>query len=355
MKGRELRVEDLLVPKILAYLGELDQPRLATSEGESTIALHPVVRSMFHPLAGPQLMFGIMARTAILFVVDHDEFETAVASAGAAPVMPELPPLPYPRVAVECAEDATWALGSAPDHHAADLEAIAISETSQGERWEVCLLLRPPISSEEQLDALRSAAQGAARDRKAAEEIMRAYGQHVALFTLDRGGAVTMFSGGQNGETWLPRMDELQTEDDLQRAFDKVRGKLPSLDEMTVRYEPDDPRAISLRALPIEFAQLANARGVTVEHVSVPRAQRRRFERKRLVHPRVYFVKIGEASDDHAGHGDREYHCRWLVRGHWVRPNGKPKHWRRAHIRGPAGAPWKGRPVYVTAAVTDAA
>lgn len=41
----------------------------------------------------------------------------------------------------------------------------------------------------------------------------------------------------------------------------------------------------------------------------------------------------------------REYKYRRMVRGHWRRLPEKSM-WIKAYIKGPAGAPWKGRPVY---------
>lgn len=353
MTGKLPRVEDLLLPKILHALGELEAARLPVHEVETRIALNPLMRAMFNRALAPQLMFGMMTRASVLFVVDHEEFAQAVGSSQAAdgaPLTPELPPLPYPRIAVECAEDATWALGTpGGGEHAADLELFAINETEQGERWAVALLVRNAISDNEQLEVMRRA-QLAANTRAATELLAEEYGQRVLLFELLRDGTVIVFGGVDLKGTPPPYEGMTPSQLDAWAAQATAAGVHP----VERRHEPDDPFAVATRTWPIEFAHLVNARGVNVGEVIVPRGQRRRFQRKRLVHPRVYFVVIGgEDDDERQGHSEREYHCRWLVRGHWRRFKSGERTWVRPYIKGPAGAPWRGRPVYVTTAATE--
>jgi len=108
---------------------------------------------------------------------------------------------------------------------------------------------------------------------------------------------------------------------------------------------------------PAGIAQLIDVVGSVHEVVPLPRATRRRFERRyRGAHPAVYFVNLRTAGDPlEIGHGESHYRHRWLVRGHYRRQNngrfsvpGKGTcTWVRPYVKGPVGAPWKGRPVYV--------
>lgn len=313
--GRKVRVEDLVFPGLVQFVGEV----LQKDEAAVRPTLNPLVKMMANEHVGAVITFAAMARTATLFLVDHTEFVEAVSSAGEPPLEVGLPPLPYPRIAVECLEDATWAMHGPDGEHHSDLELFMIHEADRGERWDVVLLLKDPqLEPGQRTNA------------------------HLLIYSIEPDGSCTTFTRGPDaGE--VGDLDELLI--DPERLGDLYEKNLME----PVSLPADNPIAKTWRKLPIEFAHLANARGVTIEPVDIPRPQRRRFQRAtKYVHPQIYFVKIGgELVESYPGHGDREYHCRWLVRGHWVRPKNKPKHWRRAHIRGPAGAPWRGRPVYV--------
>jgi hypothetical protein len=79
-------------------------------------------------------------------------------------------------------------------------------------------------------------------------------------------------------------------------------------------------------------------------------APRRRFE------SRVYDVSIATATGDAKDETGRHLSVRFLVRGHWRVSHAeharyidaKEAHcvWVAAYVKGPPGAPWKGRPVY---------
>jgi hypothetical protein len=104
--------------------------------------------------------------------------------------------------------------------------------------------------------------------------------------------------------------------------------------------------------LPVEAIHLINAKGVTTEERLAPRAERRRFVRgikaKRVpTYPTVFVVTIGGEKPEpgESENVDRVYTCRWLVRGHWRQLKSK-RTWVRSHIKGPAGAPWRGYATY---------
>lgn len=317
------RAENLLLPKLLEVLGQIEQmktPRLPTDEATTTQVLSPLLQALMHAESGPQVVFGLMARSAALFLVDDEEFAQAVVSAGPAPRI-ELPPLPYPKIAVECSEDATFPLQGDDGAHTYDLEIFSMNETIQGERWDVCYLLRVAGTYDNPE-------------------------QTILMFEVYRDGSVVRHGAGTVPRP-IVRPDHIWNTDQLAGFADQLEAM--GMDELFKRdyHAPDSSVAISLRSTPLEFAHLVNARGVTTEQVSLPRAQRRRLDRFKISHPSVYFVQIGEASESHPGSGDREYHHRWLVRGHWRHFSRGGRTWVRPYIKGPAGAPWKGRPVYV--------
>jgi hypothetical protein len=232
-----------------------------------------------------------------------------------------LPPLPFPRIVSECSENVTWGIGADNDWQW-DLELFMVNERVQGEHWDVCMLLR----------------------RAGTEDDPE---QHLWLYEVLKDGSCVVHRRGDAHPT-LDRFFAAETRAELEAALDELRETDLSKTMITEELASDDAYAIAARTFVIEFAHLINARGVTVEHQSISRSQRRRFERRRIVHPQVYFVFIDDGEIEmHEGRSDREYHCRWLVRGHWRHFQSGNRIWIRPYIKGPAGAPWKGRPIYV--------
>lgn len=99
----------------------------------------------------------------------------------------------------------------------------------------------------------------------------------------------------------------------------------------------------------VELVHLVTARGVSVERIIAPRATRRRFARETgTEYPEFHFVNIRDAGEKETGDGSgRTYQCRWVVRGHWRHLASGKTTWVTSHIKGPAGAPWRGTPIYV--------
>lgn len=312
--GRKVRVEDLMFPGLVKLVGEV----LAKDEAGTTPTLHPLLPMMMHKQVGAAITFATLARTATLFLVDHQEFAEAVTSAGESPPEVGLPPLPYPRVAVECLEDATWQMLDQDGGHGYDLELFFINERQRGRQWDVVLLTRE-AATQEDIDERRVNA-------------------NLVIYGIEPDNSVTA----------MTNMDVTAAEIAEALESPEKSAELNSRLLPPMVYPADHPLARAWRKIPVEFAHIVNARGVTVEPVDVPRAQRRRFQRNKLVHPQLYFVKIGgELVESYPGHGNREYHCRWLVRGHWRHLTSGERTWVRPYIKGPAGAPWRGRPVYV--------
>lgn len=79
------------------------------------------------------------------------------------------------------------------------------------------------------------------------------------------------------------------------------------------------------------------------------RASRRRIEKQGKTPPPIRVIALRHAAGSHSGDGSgREWHHRWIVRGHWRmaacgegRQQRRPV-WVSAHVKGPADAPMIG-------------
>jgi hypothetical protein len=117
-------------------------------------------------------------------------------------------------------------------------------------------------------------------------------------------------------------------------------------------------RMVLMALLPEMLIQVLHTLGVVTEPTQLPRPRRREFRnRYGYEHPVPYRVHVRSVPEPKQGKGDREYHHRWLVRGHY-RKHERGTHfvrgkgvctWVRPYVKGPNGAPWKGRPIYTTA------
>jgi len=256
-------------------------------------------------------------RSSILHVVSANETTKVLQSAGEYP-MPELPPLPYPRVAIEAEEQNGWLVATEQNKYYS-VYAIFISEREQGKTWD-CLWYwgdayeyDRPYNDDEQYVPYVAWTIRANPEAKAGFDVAGAYENHPSNDT-------TMVS--------------------------------PKAAHVLVKFA-------------VELAQIISADKIPHEPiVPVSRQQRRQWKAKHPYvittdKPRVYYVNLhaaGETSHEE-GDGSRVYHVRWLVRGHWRHIKGgrtrdgkrvfaKKSTWVKAHVRGPVGAPWKGRPIY---------
>jgi hypothetical protein len=126
-----------------------------------------------------------------------------------------------------------------------------------------------------------------------------------------------------------------------------AEGRIVFHDDVSA--EPYDSPGHSL--LPACLVELITVEGVRHQSVAIPRGHRRAHERKYTERPaEAYFVDLRTTGDPgkSARTGEREYRYRWFVRGHWRRLGPHRRTWVRPHVKGPAGAPWKGRPTYIT-------
>lgn len=322
MKRPRVDYDNLIIPRAVAMMEQLTKPQQApVDEATTSIALNPLLLDILSDgRSGPWRLFGIMARTSILFLIDGEEFDQAFRSTEEAPVLPELPPLPYRRIAVEAIQDMVWPLGDINGNHAMDVEAFLISEEREGEEWFVVMLMReagPP---------------GVWRPQTPS---------YLHVYTLRRDGSVVAHSA-----RGAPNNDQLR-----QLASGEISSEDFHVSWESSTIPTGDPRGLARWVIPVEAAHFINARGVTVDEHGIDRAERRRAQRDGWRYPTTYLVYIGDGTgeDVERGRSDRVYHCRWMVRGHW-RHYPDHKTWIRPYIKGPAGAPWRGRPIYVAPA-----
>jgi hypothetical protein len=258
-------------------------------------------------------VFVGLLRTAGFFLLDKDEALPALRSDPPhADEMPDFPPLPFPRIWIETRDQ----FGPTPmlvyegegDEDDLNILGIGIIEREPGRVWDVLT----PFEFQP-------------RDGNEPSQMA------VIGHTITPGG----FADDVDRSTWS---------------------------DLDAEGEVTDPAA-AIIGLAITAAHLITAERIPQVEIPVARPQRKRWERElkreRFVEgPRVYFVDLKAAGEDENAEGyggTREYKVRWIVRGHYYKhPNGKfdiPDKgrcfWRRAYVKGPAGAPWKGRPVYV--------
>jgi hypothetical protein len=111
-------------------------------------------------------------------------------------------------------------------------------------------------------------------------------------------------------------------------------------------YDPHNKAMTAWRA--ILLVQMIDVLGARQVPLQVPRPHRRAYERRYgAAHPSVYFVDLRQTGESKIGSGDRQYHHRWLVRGHWRHFADGRRTWVRPYVKGPVGAPWRGRPIYL--------
>lgn len=131
-----------------------------------------------------------------------------------------------------------------------------------------------------------------------------------------------------------------------------------SRDRVTALPADEKLQAAWALRLPVLLVHLVNVLGARHEPVPQPRARRRELARRWKVAAPVYLVNLRSAGESTPASGDPKvvYTCRWIVRGHYRRDaRGKHVHpdkglcvWVPSHVKGPPGAPWKGRAVHHT-------
>lgn len=148
---------------------------------------------------------------------------------------------------------------------------------------------------------------------------------------------------------------------DLQMAPDSAEGMfvMPDADD-DAKAESETAYRGAMATWALVLADIVTARNVDRREVPFGRKTRKQLQRAApggRFAPRLYNVSIATATDDPLDETHRSLSVRFLVRGHWRVSkalhakwiDSKEAHcvWVAAYVKGPAFAPWKGRPVYV--------
>lgn len=267
-------------------------------------------------------VFLTVLRTGSIFILDEDEALPAISSL--APEMAAFPPLPFTRIWIEL---------RGADGNAAP---FASYERNNGD----------PVGEAD------AALNGQSLQILGTGLVEVVQGQVWDL--------LTPFALVRRGE--LPPLYSVIGHRLTPKGFTEEDFKSASavLGEAAVRTQE------AILSLAVTAAHLIVAENVPHEEYILPRHQRRRMEREwnpyKTYKPKIYFVNLKAAGEKRKRNpggvpGYREYHSRWLVRGHWRqypdklgvggrRWSGK-RVWVKPYVKGPAGAPWRGRPIYV--------
>jgi len=297
-------IDDLVVPGLYKIYTEKQWP---VDEATVEKCLDPSQPFRHHKSSrwlqpSHEQIVGIL-RTSILHVVSARETTPVLMSAGEYP-MPELPPLPYTRIAIEAEEQMGWTVLTEGGQELA-VYAMFLSEREQGRVWD-CLWYW-----------------GDANDYDRPYNDDERYVPYLAWTIRSNPGEKFQVSGAYEGHP----------------------GNTEAIGEGPAKV---------LAKFAIELAQIISADKVPHEPIGfVSRQQRRHWKRKHPYvvtadKPRVYYVNLHAAGDTshEKGDGSRVYHVRWLVRGHWRHYTNGRTTWIKAYVKGPVGAPWKGRPIY---------
>jgi hypothetical protein len=283
--------------------------------------------------------FQAVLRTGGIYMVGREVQQAFYSSA---PHLDEYPPLPYHRVWVEARHEdgypvPLWSTLMVERSSVLFALGIAIVEREQGAMWDVLV----PMASDPHLG--REVVESNSYDGEFDPGIFSPEIAHVVAFRFKAG------EGMQQASYY---------------GWANPAGDV----EWDANGDPLDPDAEASTSS--EFEDWVEGWAVTAAHVIVAdrvphvpvrldRAQRRRITRRAPHYgASIYFVDLAASGDVEPGASDRQYHVRWLVQGHWRRnPSGttfvKRKgcvcSWVKPYVKGPAGAPWKGRPIYMKA------
>lgn len=265
-------------------------------EQEKLIPHEVVVRIVDAGLYDPEIssFASTLLRTAAVFVLPYADV-SALMTSGAFVAGDPLPRLPHTRVLFEWIE--SWDAVERPrivdtDGVVHALDAIGVVERVAGDYWDICLYLGDP---------------------------------------------------DEPGKPQATRRFECRYQDGTY-ALTQLTEHSDSAHDVVAQ-----AATIEL-SITIVAAYAVDIVGGRHTPIFLSRAERRRHERRFGVRaPMIYRVDLAGAGDQKEGVSDRLYTCRWLVRGHWRHLPDGSKTWVRSYVKGPAGAPWKGKPIHVAA------
>lgn len=321
-------------PKLLhSWGGDI----LSASEAITRMAINPLWR--FDDPMRDRRIYGAkhiqtvssIIRTGSLFVFARDDIPPPEDKHQS----PEyLPPLPFPRMWLEIANmDDEEARFVDFDGHYCQFLGFAIREVTAYEEWDIFV----PMWD---FPTAKAAVQSAIRDDPSvADTLVDPYRLTVCReFQLKRDPKVGKV-GIAMAQTELDQFQNLQDDGTITTQWAAIANGLATFPETLIN--------------------LLHTLGVVHEPLLIPRPRRREFRRRHGVeHPNFYWVHVRSTTDPEPGKGDRQFRHRWLVRGHYRKhvagthtvPGKGVCTWVRPYVKGPEGAPWKGRPIYTTVA-----
>lgn len=301
-------IDSLMTVKVCQNMTGVDlaDPAVMERLGANIRALPtPALRA----IANAGLVLAAWAQHSILMTVDRDTLTVACQSAE--PGELELPPLPFSSIVIEPERDEIWYVGPSEDKEPnLGVQTLCIQEIDQGREWRGFIIGTDPA--------------GLILGGKETEELLRSKYPLPDNVNMDTMLALDFHLHG----------DTLEVGETLATGHRSTRKEN--------RHES------ALGRLIVEAVHFITARGVSLTEIGISRAERRRAAARRYQLPaRLYWVTVtDEQITQPRSLSDREYHCRWLVRGHWRHFRDGSRTWIRPYVKGPAGAPWRGRPVY---------
>jgi hypothetical protein len=287
----------------------------------------------------PERYLGAL-QTSAWFNIDSDMLDGVLQ--GADPTIDELPPLPFPRIAL----DARWALrGTRSPLFAVSLEE---SQDASHHLMHAQKVLYPGDPVPDATYTLACAT--------------------MIIFEIQQGmlwDVMTTMTYIDRHKNWVRNptffgfhvtSQQHLADHDGWRKYNMFGW---SEDEKDTVVEFDTFFGHLVWKTAVSAAHIITATNIRNVRVLPKRKQMRDLNRRHRYAPieaRIYRVDINQNTLVTSGASDREFHCRWMVRGHYRRTahgeyrhpvDGSPASWVRAHIKGPAGAPWKGRPYHV--------
>jgi len=298
---------------------QIAHEQLAVDEGIVTQSLDPMWVPSLEDYGQHDQLLAAMLRTASYYVLDVSQAEEAIDSMP--PALPSFPPLPFRRIWIEMqgtdksytgpVQYAQWdTTNEDGSNDIVDVLGIAINEVVRGREWQIFMPL-------------------------------------VRVTNLPE------------GDVKIPL-----TRTSMTLAFHLTPTEIlgPTPVGKTVKQWNIGHHAAMLQ-MAINGAMLITARGVHKTELQLPRAQRKRLARERWAPrmPKLYYVDLDRSGEEgpEIGKG-RIYHVRWLVSGHWRhvdtgdslctcwdhRHSPRVAKYIDPYVKGPAGAPWIGRPVH---------
>jgi hypothetical protein len=286
-------------PYILLMSEQVLGERLKADEATTTIALqHSFNTFSLDSMSDVVKHARAMIRTGAIYLVPGDHMMEAIRHL---PPISELPPLPFPRIIVEGTDNETdkpivlFLSGEKAGKDGLGIKLATILEVRQGTEWNVVLVL----------------------SMKGGQEYFP-----FGLIHEDKGLTTTLSKGFLD-------------------FYGDDPCKLHNMSDLQLS-------SIYLSGFVINLVHLITARNAPKERVELHRKQRQNFRRRYFIEaPSVYRIKLDQAGD-REGFGGWHYKVRFLVCGHWRHYKSGRRVWVHAYIKGPAGAPWKGRPVHET-------